>query len=241
LATLHYRSAGKQKAPVIIRSRGHRLEGIWHSGSPMSGINNLLKGICILVPRNMTKAAGFYNTLLESDDPALIIENLNGYRLKEKQPNNFGAFKTPIGVVETLIEGTDITVLSYASTLKLVVEAALELRQFGISCEVIDAQSLQPFDIQQDVAKSIRKTNRLIIIDEDYSGGASAFLLDEILIKQDVFKYLDSKPLTLTAKDHRAAYGNDGDYFSNPSAEDIFEKIYKMMHEANPVKYPKEF
>jgi len=241
LATLHYRSAGKQKAPVIIRSRGHRLEGIWHSGSPMSGINNLLKGICILVPRNMTKAAGFYNTLLESDDPALIIENLNGYRLKEKQPNNFGAFKTPIGVVETLVEGTDITVLSYASTLKLVVEAALELRQFGISCEVIDAQSLQPFDIQQDVAKSIKKTNRLIIIDEDYSGGASAFLLDEILIKQDAFKYLDSKPLTLTAKDHRAAYGNDGDYFSNPSAEDIFEKIYKMMHEANPVKYPKEF
>jgi pyruvate/2-oxoglutarate/acetoin dehydrogenase E1 component/TPP-dependent pyruvate/acetoin dehydrogenase alpha subunit len=241
LATLHYRTVGRQKAPLIIRSRGHRLEGIWHSGSPMSGINNFLKGICILVPRNMTKAAGFYNTLIESDDPALIIENLNGYRLKEKQPDNIGDFKTPIGVVESLLEGKDITLLSYGSTLKLVVEAALELRQFGIYAEVIDAQSIQPFDIKHDLVKSVMKTNRLAIIDEDYSGGASAFLLDEILIKQDAFKYLDSKPLTITAHDHRPAYGTDGDYFSNPSTEDIFEKIYKMMHEVNPVKYPKEF
>ncbi len=241
LATLHYRTAGKQKAPLIIRSRGHRLEGIWHSGSPMSGINNFLKGVCILVPRNMTKAAGFYNTLMESDDPALIIENLNGYRLKERKPNNFGKFRTPIGVVETLMEGTDVTMLSYGSTLKLVVEAALELRQQGISCEVIDAQSIQPFDIRHDLVKSIQKTNRLVIIDEDYSGGASAFLLDEILIKQDAFQYLDSKPLTITAQDHRPAYGTDGDYFSNPSTEDIFERIYGLMHEVNPGKYVKIF
>jgi 2-oxoisovalerate dehydrogenase E1 component len=241
LATLHYRTAGKQKAPLIIRSRGHRLEGIWHSGSPMSGINNFLKGVCILVPRNMTKAAGFYNTLMESDDPALIIENLNGYRLKEKKPNNFGQFRTPIGVVETLMEGSDVTMLSYGSTLKLVVEAALELRQHGISCEVIDAQSIQPFDIKHDLVKSIQKTNRLVIIDEDYSGGASAFLLDEILIKQDAFQYLDSKPLTITAQDHRPAYGTDGDYFSNPSTEDIFERIYSLMREVNPGKYVKVF
>ena len=241
LATLHYRTAGRQKAPLIVRSRGHRLEGIWHSGSPMSGINNFLKGVCILVPRNMTKAAGFYNTLMESDDPALIIENLNGYRLKEKQPNNFGAFKTPIGVVEKLMEGSDITLLSYGSTLKLVIEAALELRQFGISCEVIDAQSIQPFDIRQDVVKSVMKTNRLAIIDEDYSGGASAYFLNEILVKQDAFPYLDSKPLTITARDHRPAYGTDGDYFSNPSTEDIFEKIYNLMHEVNPEKYPNVF
>lgn len=241
LATLHYRTAGKQKAPLIIRSRGHRLEGIWHSGSPMSGINNFLKGVCILVPRNMTKAAGFYNTLMESDDPALIIENLNGYRLKERKPNNFGKFRTPIGVVETLMEGSDVTLLSYGSTLKLVIEAALELRQHGISCEVIDAQSIQPFDIRHDLVKSIQKTNRLAIIDEDYSGGASAFLLDEILIKQDAFQFLDSKPLTITARDHRPAYGTDGDYFSNPSTEDIFEKIYGLMHEVNPLKYVKVF
>ncbi len=241
LATLHYRTAGRQKAPLIIRSRGHRLEGIWHSGSPMSGINNLLKGVCILVPRNMTKAAGFYNTLIESDDPALIIENLNGYRLKEKQPNNFGEFRTPIGEVETLMEGKDITLISYGSTLKLVLEAALELRQFGIYAEVIDVQSLQPFDIKHDVVKSIKKTNRLAIIDEDYSGGASAYLLDEVLIKQNAFQYLDSKPLTITARNHRPAYGTDGDYFSNPSTEDIFEKVYNLMHEVNPTKYPKQF
>ena len=241
LATLHYRTVGRQMAPLIIRTRGHRLEGIWHSGSPMNGINNLLKGVCILVPRNMTKAAGFYNTLLESNDPAVIIENLNGYRLKEKQPNNFGEFRTPIGVVETVMEGTDITLLSYGSTLKIVLEAAGELKQFGISCEVIDAQSIQPFDINHDMVKSIAKTNRLAIIDEDYSGGASAFLLDEILVKQNAYQYLDSKPATITARDHRAAYGTDGDYFSNPSAEDVFENIYNIMHEVDPEKFPKVF
>jgi pyruvate/2-oxoglutarate/acetoin dehydrogenase E1 component/TPP-dependent pyruvate/acetoin dehydrogenase alpha subunit len=237
LASLHYRSAGRQKAPLIIRTRGHRLEGIWHSGSPMSGINNLLKGICILVPRNMTKAAGFFNTMLESDDPALIIENLNGYRLKEKQPNNFGEFRTPVGIVETLLEGDDITLVSYGSTLKLVVKAALELKQFGINCEVIDIQSLMPFDLNHDIVKSVQKTNRLMVIDEDVPGGASAYILNEILDKQDAYQYLDSKPITLTAEEHRPAYGTDGDYFSNCSTEDIFESVYRIMHEVNPSKY----
>lgn len=237
LASLHYRSAGRQKAPLIIRTRGHRLEGIWHSGSPMSGINSFLKGICILVPRNMTKAAGFFNTMLESDDPALIIENLNGYRLKEKQPNNFGEFKTPVGVVETVLEGTDITLVSYGSTLKLVVYAAIELRQFGINCEIIDIQSLMPLDINHDIVKSVQKTNRLMVIDEDVQGGASAYILNEIVNTQDAYQYLDSKPITLCSEDHRPAYGTDGDYFSNKSSEDIFEAIYKVMHESNPDKY----
>ncbi len=237
LATLHYRTAGRQKAPLIIRTRGHRLEGIWHSGSPMSGINSFLKGICILVPRNMTKAAGFFNTMLASDDPALIIENLNGYRLKEKQPNNFGEFRTPVGVVETVLEGTDITLVSYGSTLKLVVHAAIELRQFGISCEIIDIQSLMPLDITHDIAKSVQKTNRLMVIDEDVPGGASAYILNEILTTQNAYQYLDSKPLTLCAEEHRTPYGVDGDYFTNRSSEDIFEAVYQVMHEANPSKY----
>jgi len=237
LASLHYRSAGRQKAPLIIRTRGHRLEGIWHSGSPMSGINNFLKGVCILVPRNMMKAAGFFNTMLESDDPALIIENLNGYRLKERKPNNFGQFKTPVGVVETLMEGTDITLVSYGSTLKLVVRAALELRQFGISCEVIDIQSLMPFDINHDIVKSVQKTNRLMVIDEDVPGGASAFILNEVVNTQNAYQYLDSKPIALASEEHRPAYGTDGDYFSNKSPEDIFEAIYEVMHEANPSKF----
>jgi pyruvate/2-oxoglutarate/acetoin dehydrogenase E1 component/TPP-dependent pyruvate/acetoin dehydrogenase alpha subunit len=237
LATLHYRSAGRQKAPLIIRTRGHRLEGIWHSGSPMSGINSFLKGVCILVPRNMTKAAGFFNTMLESDDPALIIENLNGYRLKEKQPNNFGEFKTPVGVVETLTEGTDITLVSYGSTLKIVEDAAQQLLQFDICCEVIDAQSLMPFDIKYDIVKSVQKTNRLMVIDEDVPGGASAYILNEILTTQNAYQYLDSKPIALCSEEQRPAYGSDGDYFCNRSAEDIFEAIYQIMHEANPNKF----
>ena len=237
LASLHYRSAGRQKAPLIIRTRGHRLEGIWHSGSPMSGINNFLKGIYILVPRNMTKAAGFFNTMLESDDPALIIENLNGYRLKEKQPNNFGEFKTPVGVIETIVEGTDITLVSYGSTLKLVEDAAIQLISFGISCEVIDIQSIMPFDINHDIVKSVQKTNRLMVIDEDVPGGASAFIMNEVLTTQNAYQYLDSKPITLCSEEHRPAYGTDGDYFSNRSTEDIFEAIYQVMHEANPQKY----
>ena len=237
LATLRYRTFGKQKAPLIIRTRGHRLEGIWHSGSPMGGIINNIRGIHVLVPRNMTKAAGFYNTLLEGDDPALVVECLNGYRLKEELPTNLGEFKTPIGVVETVKEGTDITVMSYGSTLRIVEEAAKELAQVGIDIEIVDAQSLLPFDLNHDTVKSVAKTNRLLVVDEDVPGGASAYLLQEIVENQNGYKHLDSKPQTLTAKAHRPAYGTDGDYFSKPSAEDIFEKIYEIMNEANPAKF----
>lgn len=238
LATLQYRTVGKQKAPLIIRTRGHRLEGIWHSGSPMGMIINAIRGINVLVPRNMTQAAGFYNSLLECDEPALVIECLNGYRLKEQAPNNYGEFKTPIGEVETLKEGTDITLVSYGSTLRLVEQAANELMATGIDCEVIDIQSLIPFDINNDIAKSIAKTNRLLVIDEDVPSGASAYILQQIIEKQDAYHNLDSKPQTLTAKEHRPAYGTDGDYFSKPSAEDIYEKVYAMMHEVNPEKFP---
>jgi pyruvate/2-oxoglutarate/acetoin dehydrogenase E1 component len=238
LATLQYRTAGKQKAPLIIRTRGHRLEGIWHSGSPMGMIINAIRGIHVLVPRNMTKAAGFYNTLFECDEPALVIECLNGYRLKEKMPLNYGEFKTPIGEIEILKKGTDITLVSYGSTLRLVEQAAKELLKNGIDCEIIDVQSLLPFDVNHDVVKSISKTNRLLIIDEDVPGGASAYILQQIIENQNGYNYLDSKPQTLTAKAHRPAYGTDGDYFSKPSTEDIFEKVYAMMNEANPAKYP---
>ncbi|MGG6231630.1 alpha-ketoacid dehydrogenase subunit alpha/beta [Tenacibaculum sp. SDUM215027] len=237
LATLRYRTFGKQKAPLIIRTRGHRLEGIWHSGSPMGGIINNIRGIHVLVPRNMTKAAGFYNTLLEGDDPALVVECLNGYRLKEELPTNLGDFKTPIGVVETIKEGTDITILSYGSTIRIVEEAAKELAQVGIDVEIVDAQSLLPFDINHDTVKSVAKTNRLLVVDEDVPGGASAYLLQEIVENQNGYRHLDSKPQTLTAKAHRPAYGTDGDYFSKPSTEDIFEKVYEIMHEANPEKF----
>ena len=239
LATLHYRTHGRQKAPLIVRTRGHRLEGIWHSGSQMGGIINLVRGIHVLVPRNMTKAAGFYNTLLESDEPALVVECLNGYRLKEKMPNNIGEFKTPLGVVETVKEGNDITLVSYGSTLNMVVQAAKELIEVGIDAEVIDVQSLLPFDLNHDIVKSIAKTNRLMVIDEDVPGGASAYILNEILNTQNAYEHLDSKPHTLTAKSHRPAYGTDGDYFSKPSLEDIFEAVYKVMHEANPSDFPK--
>ena len=237
LATLHYRTVGKQKAPLIIRTRGHRLEGIWHSGSQMGGLIDLFRGIYILVPRNMTKAAGFYNTLLKSDEPAIVIENLNGYRLKESLPNNLGEFTTPIGVVETVKNGNDITIVTYGSTLRIVEEASKDLSQTDIDVEIIDAQSLLPFDINHDVLTSIQKTNRLIIIDEDIPGGASAYLLDEIINKQKAYYYLDSKPVTITAKAHRPAYGTDGDYFSKPSVNDIFEGVYQVMNEADPVKY----
>lgn len=239
LASLHYRTKGRQKAPLIIRTRGHRLEGIWHSGSQMGGILNLIRGLYVLVPRNMTKAAGFYNTLLQSDDPALVVECLNGYRLKENKPNNFGYFKTPIGVVETIKEGKDITLVSYGSTLRIVEQTAKDLLTIGIDAEVIDIQSLIPFDINHDIVKSIAKTNRLMVIDEDVPGGASAYILNEILNTQNAYQYLDSQPKTLTAKAHRPAFGNDGDYFSKPSAEDIFEAVYKVMHEANPGDFPK--
>lgn len=238
LATLQYRTFGRQKAPLIIRTRGHRLEGIWHSGSPMGMIINAIRGIHVLVPRNMTQAAGFYNTLLEADEPALVIECLNGYRLKEKAPLNYGEFKTPIGIVETLREGKDITLVSYGSTLRIVEQAANELAEIGIDCEVIDIQSLLPFDINKDIVKSIAKTNRLLVIDEDVPGGASAYILQQIIEIQDGYSYLDSKPQTLTSKAHRPAYGTDGDYFSKPSVDDIYEKIYAMMSEARPNQYP---
>jgi pyruvate/2-oxoglutarate/acetoin dehydrogenase E1 component/TPP-dependent pyruvate/acetoin dehydrogenase alpha subunit len=238
LATLQYRTNGKQKAPLIIRTRGHRLEGIWHSGSPMGMLVNALRGIHILVPRNMTKAAGFYNTLLECDEPALVVECLNGYRLKEKMPLNYGEFKTPIGVVETIKEGADITLVSYGSTLRLIEVAAKELMEIGINCEIIDVQSLLPFDVNHDIVKSIAKTNRLLVIDEDVPGGASAYILQQIIEKQNGYNQLDSKPQTLTSKAHRPAYGTDGDYFSKPSIEDIFEKVYAMMNEVNPSKFP---
>lgn len=239
LATLHYRTKGRQKAPLIIRTRGHRLEGIWHSGSQMGGILNLIRGVYILVPRNMTKAAGFYNTLLQSDDPALVVECLNGYRLKENKPTNMGNFKTPIGVVETLKTGKDITLVSYGSTLRIVEQTAIELTGIGIDVEIIDVQSLVPFDLNHDIRKSVAKTNRLMVIDEDVPGGASAYILNEILNTQNAYQHLDSQPKTLTAKAHRPAYGNDGDYFSKPSAEDIFEAVYNVMHESNDKLFPK--
>lgn len=239
LATLQYRTNGRQKAPLIIRTRGHRLEGIWHSGSPMGMIINAIRGIHVLVPRNMTKAAGFYNTLLETDEPALVVECLNGYRLKEKMPTNLGEFKTPIGVVETIKTGSDITVVSYGSTLRIVEQAAKELLEIGIDVEIIDVQSLLPFDINHDCLKSIAKTNRLLVVDEDVPGGASAYILQQIVDEQNAYQYLDSKPQTLTSKEHRPAYGTDGDYFSKPSVEDVFEKIYAIMHEAKPDKFTK--
>ena len=239
LATVHYRTKGKQKAPLIVRTRGHRLEGIWHSGSQMGGLLNLLRGMYVLVPRNMTKAAGFYNSLLDLDTPALVVECLNGYRLKEKLPKNLGEFKTPIGVTETIHEGNDITLVSYGSTLRIVEEVAKELQQVDIHAEVIDVQSLLPFDLNHNIVKSVEKTNRLLVIDEDVPGGASAYILQKILDEQNAYRFLDSKPQTLTAKEHRPAYGTDGDYFSKPSAEDIYEKVYAIMHESNPAKFPK--
>ncbi len=238
LATTHYRTKGQQKAPLIVRTRGHRLEGIWHSGSPMGGLVNLLRGVNILVPRNMIKAAGFYNTMLESDEPALIIENLNGYRLKEKMPNNLGEFRTPVGQIEVINQGTDITIVSYGSTLKLVEEAVAELEKVNISVEIIDIQSLLPFDLDHNISKSLEKTSRLLIVDEDLPGAASAYIMQEVIEKQDAYHLLDSKPQTLTAKAHRPAYTTDGDYFSKPSVDDIFEKVYSIMHEVNPQKYP---
>ena len=239
LATLHYRTKGGQKAPVIIRTRGHRLEGIWHSGSPMAGIINLVKGVNVLVPRNLTKAAGFYNTMLQSDEPAIIVETLNGYRLKEKQPDNLGEFTVSVGKIEVTKEGKDVTLVTYGSTWRLVMEAAEELEKLGISAEVIDIQSLIPFDISHEIAESVKKTNRLVIIDEDVEGGTSAFILQQIVEKQKAFRYLDSAPLTIAANDHRPAYASDGDYFSKPSVDDMVEKIYAVFHEANPSQFPK--
>ncbi len=238
LATLQYRTKGGQKAPMIIRTRGHRLEGIWHTGSPMGMIINSCRGIYVCVPRNMTQAAGMYNTLLQSDDAGLIIECLNGYRLKEKLPANIGTFTVPLGKPEVLIEGEDITVVSYGSTLRVVQEAVKKLEEKGISVELIDVQTLLPFDLHGIIAGSIKKTNRVLFIDEDVPGGGSAYMLDSVFKDQELFKYLDSLPKTLSARPNRSAYASDGDYFCKPNEEDVFEVIYNMMHEVSPKKWP---
>ncbi|MGQ1944628.1 alpha-ketoacid dehydrogenase subunit alpha/beta [Ornithobacterium rhinotracheale] len=241
LATLCYRSNARQVAPVIVRTRGHRLEGIWHAGSPMGGILNLIKGMYFLVPRNLTQAAGFYNSLMEVKTPAFIVESLNGYRLKEPMPNNLGEFKTPIGEVEITKEGKDVTILTYGSTWRIVTEAAKELTALGIDAEVIDVQSLIPFDISKQVNESLAKTNRLVVVDEDVPGGASAYILQQVLEQNNGYYQLDSKPLTITAKEHRPAYATDGDYFSKPSLDDIVEGVYQLMSEAKPNEFPPIF
>lgn len=238
LATVQYRTKGGQKAPLIISTRGHRLEGIWHSGSPMGMIINAARGVHVCVPRNMTKAAGFYNTLLKSDEPAIVIEPLNGYRSKEPMPTNIGEFCEPLGVCDITRVGTDVTVVSYGSTFNICQQAAEQLEALGISVELIDVQTLLPFDIKHDIRKSLEKTNRLVIIDEDVSSGATGFILDQILVKQDAYYTLDSAPVTISSKDHRPAYGTDGDYFSKPNIDDIVEAIYAVMHEAEPGKFP---
>ena len=241
LATVSYRSVGKQLAPLIVRTRGHRLEGMWHAGSPMGMILNSLKGMLVLTPRNMVQASGMYNTLMSCTDPALIIEPLNAYRLKEKEPLNLGEFTVPLGKIEIINPGTDITVVSYGSTLKLVEKTIPELERNNINIELIDIQSLIPFDLNKDIVESIKKTNKLLIVDEDYPGGASSFILKVLIEDHNGFKYLDSKPITLTAKEHRTPYGSDGDYFSKPSIDDIFEACYRIMHEYNPKKYPSNY
>jgi len=238
LACLQYRTKGGQKAPVIIRTRGHRLEGVWHSGSPIGVVLSSLRGMHVLVPRDMTQAAGFYNTLFQSDDPALVIECLNGYRLKERIPDNVGEFTVPLGEPETLKEGGDITIVTYGSMCRVVLEAARQLEEFGIRCEVIDVQSLLPFDIHHVITDSIRKTHRVIFADEDVPGGGTAFMMQKVLDEQEAYRWLDAQPRTISAHEHRPSYSSDGDYFSKPNAEDIFDGVYEIMHESDPVKYP---
>lgn len=238
MATLQYRTKGGQKAPLIVRTRGHRLEGVWHSGSPMGMLLHSLRGVKLLVPRNMTRAAGMYNTMLASDDAALIIESLNGYRLKEKLPSNIAEYKEPLGVPEVLKEGDDVTLITYGSMCRIVMDAAQQLEEVGISCEVIDVQTLLPFDINHAILESVKKTNRVVFADEDVPGGASAFMMQKVVEEQGAYRYLDSKPITITSKEHRPAYGSDGDYFSKPNAEQIIDEVYALMSEVDPVKYP---
>ena len=237
VATMSYRTHGRQKAPIIIRTRGHRLEGIWHAGSPLGGMINFLRGILILTPRNMTKAAGFYNSLVKLDQPAIVIEPLNGYRTKEKIPSNLGKLETPIGEVDIIKKGKDLTIISYGSTLNIVEKVGQKLLDYDIDCEIIDLQSLIPFDISHQIKKSVEKTNRILIVDEDMPGGASSYILQELLNTQKIYNKLDSEPNLLTAKEHRPPYGSDGDYSSKPSFEDIFEKVYEIMNEVDPNKY----
>ena len=238
LATLQYRTKGGQKAPLIVRTRGHRLEGIWHSGSPLGAMLGSLRGMHILVPRNMTQAAGFYNTLIKGDDPALLIESLNGYRLKEKLPDNLAEFCVPLGIPEVLRPGTDATLVTYGSMCRIVLEAAVQLASMSISLEVIDAQSLLPFDVHHVVLESVKKTNRVIFADEDVPGGGSAYMMQQVVEGQNAYRYLDSAPRTLPAKAHRPAYGSDGDYFSKPNVDDVIETVYALMSEAEPERFP---
>jgi len=239
LASLQYRTKGGQKAPIIIRTRGHRLEGIFHSGSPMGMIINSIRGMYVCVPRNMTQASGFYNTLLAGDEPGLIIESLSSYRIKEKVPSNIGEFRVPLGVVETIREGTDVTIVTYGTCCRFALEASNMLEADGISVEVVDVQTLLPFDLDKQIVESVKKTNRLLVVDEDVPGGASAYILQKVLEEQEAYKYLDSAPKTLSAKAHRPAYTSDGDYASKPSSDDIYDAIYDIMHEADPERFPK--
>ncbi|QKG79363.1 alpha-ketoacid dehydrogenase subunit alpha/beta [Tenuifilum thalassicum] len=241
LATIRWRTKSGQMAPLIITTRGHRLEGVWHAGSPLSMVINSIRGVYVCVPRNMTQAAGFYNTLLEADDPALVIEPLNGYRLKEKRPENIGEYKIPLGVPEILREGSDVTLLTYGSNVRIAQEAVEQLWEFGISVELIDVQTLLPFDLPNIILDSIKKTNRVVFFDEDVPGGATAYMMQKVLEERNGYMFLDSPPKTITAKEHRPAYTSDGDYFSNPNAEDVFDGIYELMHEVNPKRYPKLF
>jgi pyruvate/2-oxoglutarate/acetoin dehydrogenase E1 component len=238
LATLHWRTRGGQKAPVIIRTRGHRLEGIWHSGSPMAGIINLVRGIHVLVPRDMTRAAGFYNALHKADEPGLVIEVLNSYRLKERLPDNIGEITTPLGIPEILRSGDDVTLVTYGAMCRIALEAAESLYRVGIEVEVIDVQSLLPFDINQMILESLQKTGHILFVDEDVPGGATAYMLQEVIEKQGGFWLLDSEPHTLTSKAHRPAYGSDGDYWSKPNADSVFEAVYEIMNEVSPSRYP---
>lgn len=239
LATLTWRTVGGQKAPVIVRTRGHRLEGIWHSGSPMAGIIHLVRGMYVLVPRDMTRAAGFYNTLLQTDEPAIVVEVLNGYRIKERLPKNIGEFTVPLGVPEILREGTDVTVVTYGACCRIALNAAQKLSKVGIQAEIIDVQSLLPFDIHGKILQSLKKTNRILFVDEDVPGGTTAYMLQKVLEEQGGYYHLDSAPKTLPGAEHRPAYGNDGDYWSKPNAETIFDAVYEMMHEVDPERFPK--
>ncbi len=237
VATLRWRTAGGQKAPLIVRTRGHRLEGVWHSGSPMAGILNLTRGMYLLVPRDMTRAAGFYNTLLKADEPAIVVEVLNGYRVKERLPDNIAEMTVPLGVPETLRAGSDVTLVTYGACCRVALDAAEKLSEVGVEVEVIDVQTLTPFDIHGKILESLKKTNRILFVDEDVPGGATAYMMNEVIEKQGGYFYLDSPARTLSATAHRPAYGSDGDYWSKPNAETIFDAVYEMMHEVNPGRY----
>jgi pyruvate/2-oxoglutarate/acetoin dehydrogenase E1 component len=238
VASLRYRTKGGQAYPLIVRTRGHRLEGIWHAGSPMGMIIHGVRGVHVCVPRNLTDAAGFYNTLLRGDDPAIVIEPLNAYRLKEKLPSNLGGFTVPLGVPKILSDGDDITLVSYGSTCNIVAGVLPDLEKAGISAELIDVRTLLPFDVNGMIGESLKKTNRILFVDEDVAGGATGFMMQQVIDKQGGYRWLDSEARCLAAQDHRPAYATDGDYFSKPSAEDVFEMVYEIMHEANPAKYP---